>query len=367
METVCVHYCIPEMIKGDIESVLSIVDKTIYSTFKASSGRRREVLLDIPQHFFISTHLAKKFDDLIESAIVTAFQSYFPPGRMTSDWRSSTNSSSFGLGTPRQGSLAVILKQRISTVVFSMWAMQLIGTIPHRQQRIVIHILQPTLLFSLFYMVEQMIVYPIIAAFIGAVILYEVARVYVCIDSKSVQPDESCAESNPAAEDEDEESVKEEENLASAGELIASANNRWRSASRVDSLLSTSRPTSFMGEDNRWEDSSGEDGLFDDSFDVYSTAMISRHFPEEILSDIKSDGENVLLSPSPLPINAMGGGGDVFCGTTHTREEGEEESKLRAVNSLMEMMDDPEIADAPDEPAYDGYWEDASDDSDLWK
>ena len=162
-----------QFVKNEVDAVVAHIDvslKRAYTSAKGGSDASRElIVLDTPRLFFVSTQLVNhhKFDYLIESAIISAFHSYCPPGRMTDNW-ASIGTSPLGLfNTPRNAC------GMFSVVAICITCLQWVGTLPCRLQHLCMHIVQPVVVGLLVILIKGILWNWLIVIAVVVLILFE--------------------------------------------------------------------------------------------------------------------------------------------------------------------------------------------------
>lgn len=82
LQCLWVHLAVPSLISADVYATLATVHQTISVAFhkRAQEGEDGvELFFNSAKHFFVSRYLAEQFPRLMESSVVLAFRSFFPP------------------------------------------------------------------------------------------------------------------------------------------------------------------------------------------------------------------------------------------------------------------------------------------------
>jgi len=126
----------------------------------------------------VSTRVAENFSDLFESSIVLAFHSYYPPSRMSSDWRENGSSNMLGLKRCRSHTRGGVmgLLGRVSVVAILMTLLKYIGTVNIRVQQVILHTAQPIIVAFVFVLFSNLQSNPLYGYMLLGVILIECVR-----------------------------------------------------------------------------------------------------------------------------------------------------------------------------------------------
>jgi len=168
-ECAIVHFIIPSLVLDEINNASDALHKAVQKICASLySEQDKTIVLDAPQYLYVSTNVAKKYPDLMESVIVQSYHSYLP-GEIGSAWRIHHSG--------RSTSFIVRFTEAMSTSIF-MQTLQRIGAMPGNIQRIIIHSIQPLLVSSFIILWMTMLREPYIAIPIGLFLLYVAYRVY---------------------------------------------------------------------------------------------------------------------------------------------------------------------------------------------
>jgi len=77
-ECAIVHFYIPDLARNEVRSVGFAVHQAVSKVCTATVESASSVILDAPRYLFVSTNVAKKFPDLLESIIVMSYHTYSP-------------------------------------------------------------------------------------------------------------------------------------------------------------------------------------------------------------------------------------------------------------------------------------------------
>ena len=154
-ECVIVHFVIPSLARKEVQTASVMLQQAVQ---RICSNRldRDSLFLDAPRYLFVSTNLAQRFPDLLESVIVESYHSYHP-GQLSHKWHISH--SGYGPSILRSSwarSLERIRRLTVTALLVSI--MQRIGALNPTIQRVIIHTLQPifaSIIFLIFYMLVR--------------------------------------------------------------------------------------------------------------------------------------------------------------------------------------------------------------------
>lgn len=76
------HIAVPKLISADVYATMATVHQTISVAFQKSGQGGDEgvgLYFNSAEHFFVSRALAERFSRVMESSVVLAFRSFFPP------------------------------------------------------------------------------------------------------------------------------------------------------------------------------------------------------------------------------------------------------------------------------------------------
>jgi hypothetical protein len=91
-ECAIVNFFIPDLARTEVQGVTYAIHQAIQSMF-SSMAETKIPILDAPRYLFLSTRLAERFPDLLESVIVRSYHSY-SPGELGGKWKISYGSTS---------------------------------------------------------------------------------------------------------------------------------------------------------------------------------------------------------------------------------------------------------------------------------
>ena len=139
-ECAIVHYYIPNLAKKEVQSVSFTLHQAVQKICTNTVIDNADVVLDAPRYLFVSTNLAQRFPDLLESVIVQSYHTY-SPGELARKWKIS-HGSTFTLNmNPWARSNARVRRFTLTALFIAM--MQQLGSTNPIIQRVLIHLLQP--------------------------------------------------------------------------------------------------------------------------------------------------------------------------------------------------------------------------------
>jgi hypothetical protein len=131
MECVWIHCVIPALVSDEVrtvgDSVVEVVEQLCDGSFPEATK-----YLNAPDYLFVSTNVAKKFPDLMESLLVQAYSSHVP-GELAKVWQAGGTTAR----SRRRGVRNIALAASVIT------ALQVMGTAPFIVHRMFIRFLQP--------------------------------------------------------------------------------------------------------------------------------------------------------------------------------------------------------------------------------
>jgi hypothetical protein len=138
-ECAIVNYFIPDLARTEVQGVTYAIHQAIQSMFSSVADAKIPIL-DAPRYLFLSTRLAERFPDLLESVIVRSYHSY-SPGELSQKWRIS-HGTTFVSSDSRVGSRA----RRMTFTGVLVGMLQYLGSASISTQRFVIQALQPVMM-----------------------------------------------------------------------------------------------------------------------------------------------------------------------------------------------------------------------------
>lgn len=160
-ECALVNFFIPDLARNEVRTVnfaLHLAIQRVCTAIVTSND-----VLDAPRYLFLSTNLARKFPNLLESAIVQAYHTY-SPGMIGQDWKF-LQASSFASYSPWARSRARMRRFTVAAVLVAIF--QRLGAASPAGQRLLIHSMQPIVMSGITYMWVFLYHRPVYFAFLG--------------------------------------------------------------------------------------------------------------------------------------------------------------------------------------------------------
>ena len=142
-ECAVVNYFIPDLARSEVQGVTFAIHRAIQSMC-LSVSEVKVPILDAPRYLFVSTRLAERFPDLLESVIVRSYHSY-SPGELSRKWKISHGSTFVG----SEGGGGSGVGSRVRRVTFTgvlVGCLQYLGSVSISAQRFLIRVLQPAVM-----------------------------------------------------------------------------------------------------------------------------------------------------------------------------------------------------------------------------
>lgn len=133
------------------------------------------VILDATRYLYVSTNVAKRFPNLIESAVILSYRTYLP-GESSRKWRfeyAASEEASGWMGWRR----STVLKN-ISINAFVVNALQVLGAQSPVLQRALIHTIQPALATLLLLTMAFIVKHPLYSLVWIPIVVYASYRIY---------------------------------------------------------------------------------------------------------------------------------------------------------------------------------------------
>jgi hypothetical protein len=164
-ECVWMNYLIPDAASTEIQAIKFQLRCTVDSLCSSTTNaHKHKYFLDAPEFLFVSTALAKKFPERLESMIIGSYHQHLP-GELSKKWKS-------GQRGPNNSVCSRFIRN-FSLFAITNGLMKLIGTIPPIFQRVTIHSAQPLLLAAFAIAIIFLIRNPIFTAIFALPILYK--------------------------------------------------------------------------------------------------------------------------------------------------------------------------------------------------
>lgn len=152
-ECAMVNFFIPNLARTEVQGVTFAIYQAIQSICSSNNFDMKIPILDAPRYLFLSTRLAERFPNLLESVIVRSYHSY-SPGELSRKWKisHSTNFDSFSLFDWNSRSRVGSRVRRVTFTSLIISFLQYIGSVSISVQRFFIHALQPLLVAAIAYL-----------------------------------------------------------------------------------------------------------------------------------------------------------------------------------------------------------------------
>jgi hypothetical protein len=173
-ECAIVNFFIPDLARTEVQGVTYAIHQAIQSMF-SSMAETKIPILDAPRYLFLSTRLAERFPDLLESVIVRSYHSY-SPGELGRKWKISHGSTfvSSERGEVRVGSRV----RRMTFTGVLVGLLQYLGSVSISVQRFFIHALQPVIMAGVAAMISVILSDPWYVLIFVPVLLYGAYRLW---------------------------------------------------------------------------------------------------------------------------------------------------------------------------------------------
>lgn len=164
IECIWVHYLIPDAASAEIYAAQHSLKRTINSLCSTMSANATYIL-DAPKYLFVSTNLADKFPNMLESMIIRSYH-YHMPGEMEKKWHV----------PPDRDSILIRFMRNFSIFAITISVLQWVGSSPSSLQRAVIHTVNPLLFGGIFILLLLLYRNPIYFSVLAAVIIYKMLQ-----------------------------------------------------------------------------------------------------------------------------------------------------------------------------------------------
>jgi hypothetical protein len=144
IECMWVNFLVPRLVSEEVHKVATILHTAITQLCVPESSRDdldKHHVLDAPSYLFVSTAVARKFPNYLESMVVRAYHSHLP-GMLANKWR--FGPVSYIDHSHRSGVLGMLRTLSLTATVLA--GLQIAAASPFILQRVVIRIAQPWLL-----------------------------------------------------------------------------------------------------------------------------------------------------------------------------------------------------------------------------
>ena len=161
-ECVMVHFLIPDLVRTEVQTagiaLRNIVKQVCTSQSLSLSSSSSNVLLDAPRYLFVSTNVAEKYPDMLESVLIRSYHSYWP-GPYSEKWKLD-HSSRLSLPIGGSGMLNGVTRGFSVTVVL-ISLLKEFGASSPGIQRLLLHSVQPLVVAAIFYAGSALLLQPL--------------------------------------------------------------------------------------------------------------------------------------------------------------------------------------------------------------
>ena len=164
IECIWVHYLIPDAASAEIYAAQHSLKRTINSLCSTMSANATYIL-DAPKYLFVSTNLAEKFPNMLESMIIRSYH-YHMPGEMEKKWHVQQD----------RDSVFIRFMRNFSIFAITISVLQWVGSSPSSLQRAVIHTVNPLLFGGIFILLLLLYRNPIYFTVLAALIVYKILQ-----------------------------------------------------------------------------------------------------------------------------------------------------------------------------------------------
>lgn len=167
IECIWVHFLIPESASKDIATARQYLQETIHGLCSETDAGDVHVL-DSTRYMFVSTNVAAKFPDMLESMIIRSYHNHLP-GKLSRNWRDDGEDDS-------------VVRRFIhvfSLLTMTMTVLQYVGSSPSALQRAIIHLLNPVIFGFVFILVFVFVANPFYLSIFIIPVVYKLYRSYI--------------------------------------------------------------------------------------------------------------------------------------------------------------------------------------------
>ncbi len=143
MECIWVNFLVPDLVTKEVFQAADALKQTINNLCCLGSTDER-FFLDAPGYLFVSTNIAKKHPELLESMIVRSYQNHQPSPIMADKWHFGT--ATHATVNEGNGGVGSVWSRHVVLLASTMAALQVFAASPFVFQRFVLRLLQPWLL-----------------------------------------------------------------------------------------------------------------------------------------------------------------------------------------------------------------------------
>ena len=163
LECIWIQCVIPMLVKDEIRKVGDSITE-IVNELCSQTQQDERLFLNAPDYLFVSTNLAKKFPDLMESIVVQSYFSHLP-GEISKLW----NTESYQITYNEH---RILYKYRIIMFITTIFTiLQYLGTAPFLVHRLFIRVIQPFAFGIIVYLWSLIISSPIYIALMSLFII----------------------------------------------------------------------------------------------------------------------------------------------------------------------------------------------------
>ena len=163
MECVWVNCVIPALVSDEVRSVGESLQEVVYNLCTSALEDSR-LFLNAPEFLFVSTNLAKKFPQLMESILVQSYYSHVP-GELAKKWQ--------------VGAVARIHRyyrlRNVTVLTTILGSLQFMGTAPFIVHRMFVRFTQPFVFSALVLLIVLIASSPVFMALAGAAVVGSLA------------------------------------------------------------------------------------------------------------------------------------------------------------------------------------------------
>ena len=167
-ECAMVHFLIPDLVRTEVQTagvaLRNIVNQvcTSQSLSLSSSSSSSNVLLDAPRYLFVSTNVAEKYPDMLESVLIRSYHSCWP-GPYSAKWKFDHFSGAGVLVSSGRGGGGLLdgFTRGFSVSVILISLLKEFGASSPVIQRLLLHSVQPLLVAAIFYVGSVFLLQPL--------------------------------------------------------------------------------------------------------------------------------------------------------------------------------------------------------------
>lgn len=182
IECLYINVVIPYVVRKKVCEAYTILFELIDKICNINKDKYNSIsckYLNVPSILYVSTNVAKHYPDIIESVIVSSYNTCFP-GKISSIW----NKSTYKL-YEKQDTLYTITSVSICCITGIVFLIQAISTFPFMFQRIIIKFVQPVILLCLVIIYNAIIQNLYLSIFVALFLAGLLGRVcYVMVVNK---------------------------------------------------------------------------------------------------------------------------------------------------------------------------------------